>query len=682
MTYSTNCRSLNHDKLNDLAVHIQERNPDIICLIETWLTESNQHTASINNYNHFWAHRKDRTGGGVFMYVKDNLPSKQLLLLSTPTFSAVWILIRAAANQKTIYCCVYHPPGQPKDKCDDTRNHLLDTTQKLLTKHKSAHIVVTGDFNRLELDEYQSSFNLSQVIDFDTRGDATLDLILTDLPRFCVPSKLAPLVSNDHCCIYVHSQPITAFWTIARRCVTESRKVAIGLDVANYDWLCIKNVDNVNTKLEIYTQAITSIVDKHCPVKRLRVKPQNVAWQTDLTIKIRRAKDNAYNKGHPTWKYLANLLKKLSRNSQGQFYRNALRKLAQDDHKGWWRTINSITPGCPQSISSADRHCVDGSWYTSEKLANKLNEHFFKVGGIPERSDVQLPKSLPPQPVSVGEIKTALRRIKTLQATHPDVYSSWVSQLLATDLCLPITDINTIVMTGSFPDRWRESAIKPLPKIPQPSTFRDYRQISLLHHLSKLAESVFTKHLRCSLHTKLQTNQFAYTEGLGTTDALVEAVDDWTLALDRRETMCVSILLKDFSKAFDRMQHDRLVGKMIDLGWNSTDTAIARSFLFLTNQTQQVIINAQRSEVENSDVGVPQGILSGPIFWLIFADDLQLPIPTVKYADNTMSYDVVTSGNITTMHRTSATVIDVSLGEDRIQSALTVISSRRIMAWA
>ena len=154
---------------------------------------------------------------------------------------------------------------------------MLDTTQKLLTKHKSAHIVVTGDFNRLELDEYQSSFNLSQVIDFDTRGDATLDLILTDLRRFCVPSKLAPLVSNDHCCIYVHSQPITAFWTIARRCVTESRKVAIGLDVANYDWLCIKNVDNVNTKLEIYTQAITSIVDKHCPVKRLRVKPQNVA---------------------------------------------------------------------------------------------------------------------------------------------------------------------------------------------------------------------------------------------------------------------------------------------------------------------------------------------------------------------------------------------------------------------
>jgi len=75
--------------------------------------------------------------------------------------------------------------------------------------------------------------------------------------------------------------------------------------------------------------------------------------------------------------------------------------------------------------------------------------------------------------------------------------------------------------------------------------------------------------------------------------------------------------------------------------------------------------------VEKSDVGVPQGTLSGPIFWLIFADDLQPPIPTVKYADNTTSYDVVTSGNITTMNHTSATAIDVSLGEDRIQSALT-----------
>jgi len=162
---------------------------------------------------------------------------------------------------------------------------------------------------------------------------------------------------------------------------------------------------------------------------------------------------------------------------------------------------------------------------------------------------------------------------------------------------------------------------------------------------------------------------FVYTEGLGTTDALVEAVDDWTLALDRPETMCVSILLKDLSKAFDRMQHDRLVRKMIDLGCNSTDIAIARSFL--ANRNQQVIVNGQRLEVENSDVGVPQGTLSGPIFWLIFADDLQTPIPTVKYADDTTSYDVVTSGNITTMHHTSATDIDVSLGEDRIQSALT-----------
>jgi len=128
-----------------------------------------------------------------------------------------------------------------------------------------------------------------------------------------------------------------------------------------------------------------------------------------------------------------------------------IHKLAQDDHKGWLRTANSITPGCSQSISSADRHYVDGSWYTSKKLANKLNEHFFKVGGIPERSGVQLPDSLPPQPVSLGEIKTALRGIKTSKATHPDDYPSWTSQRFAADLCLPTTDIiNTILMSWIF----------------------------------------------------------------------------------------------------------------------------------------------------------------------------------------------------------------------------------------
>ena len=51
--FYTHCHSLNRDKLNDLAVHVQERNPSIICLIKTWLTESNQHTASISDYTHF-----------------------------------------------------------------------------------------------------------------------------------------------------------------------------------------------------------------------------------------------------------------------------------------------------------------------------------------------------------------------------------------------------------------------------------------------------------------------------------------------------------------------------------------------------------------------------------------------------------------------------------------------------
>ena len=43
--------------------------------------------------------------------------------------------------------------------------------------------------------------------------------------------------------------------------------------------------------------------------------------------------------------------------------------------------------------------------------------------------------------------------------------------------------------------------------------------------------------------------------------------------------------------------------------------------------------------VLDKPIGVPQGTVAGPLFWLAFADSLQMPIgSTVKYADDTTGY--------------------------------------------
>ena len=59
-------------------------------------------------------------------------------------------------------------------------------------------------------------------------------------------------------------------------------------------------------------------------------------------------------------------------------------------------------------------------------------------------------------------------------------------------------------------------------------------------------------------------NQFAYTPGLGTTDALVKFVSDITKLLDDKHILSVRAVMLDFSKAFDRMHPDITITRLVE----------------------------------------------------------------------------------------------------------------------
>ena len=53
--------------------------------------------------------------------------------------------------------------------------------------------------------------------------------------------------------------------------------------------------------------------------------------------------------------------------------------------------------------------------------------------------------------------------------------------------------------------------------------------------------------------------------GTGTTDALVEMFHSWCEATDTPESF-VRVLLVDYSKAFDHINHELLITKLCDMG--------------------------------------------------------------------------------------------------------------------
>ena len=76
----------------------------------------------------------------------------------------------------------------------------------------------------------------------------------------------------------------------------------------------------------------------------------------------------------------------------------------------------------------------------------------------------------------------------------------------------------------------------------------------------------------------------------------------------------------DISKAFDRVWHEVLIFKLRSYGISDSLLRLINSFL--SERLERVVLNVQASEWRKVLAGVPQGSYLGPIFILIFINEI------------------------------------------------------------
>ena len=169
----------------------------------------------------------------------------------------------------------------------------------------------------------------------------------------------------------------------------------------------------------------------------------------------------------------------------------------------------------------------------------------------------------------------------------------------------------------------------------------NYRPVSLTCVSCKILEHIIVRHFRTHLERHGILTPFNHGFRSKFSCELLLTLQDLLTFRDRKIQVDMAIL--DFSKAFDTVPHDHLLGKMEFYGIQGPLLKWTASFL--KTRSQSVLVEGKYSKPAKVLSGVPQGTVLGPLLFLIHINDLPSVVTSQVrlFADDCLMYRPVHS---------------------------------------
>ena len=223
------------------------------------------------------------------------------------------------------------------------------------------------------------------------------------------------------------------------------------------------------------------------------------------------------------------------------------------------------------------------------------------------------------------------------KATGIDTISSCVLKHCSSALVAPLFYLfTTSLNTSIIPTEWKTHLVIPSFKANDKTSVKNYCRISLLCNMSKVliydkVYSVVSKHISpCQLGFQRNTSTFQLL--LLFFHKLVTSTHE------------ADVIYIDFCKAFDCVPHKELLMKLWNMGITGNVWKWFKSYLF--NRTQCVPIDNCLSKCLPMLSGVPQESILGPLFFLVYINDLPSAISLSDmfiFADDTKCFEAIKS---------------------------------------
>ena len=371
--------------------------------------------------------------------------------------------------------------------------------------------------------EIVGSNGLEQLVDFNTRKDATLDLIFTDQPGIC--QQVIPVMGlskSDHQTaaeIDLDIQPIrrraSNLQDFGRTKIKDMRGYFASV---KWDLTFVGDIDKwYDNFCDVYNDAVKKFV----PVKSRR--KLKLPWEISSEMKAWRKRKaklwRLYNasKLNVHWKEYIRVCESertVHVEARAKYELQLVGRLTKDCKPFFKYARNTMKSREAVSMVKTEDGVV---LEKLEDAADAINTFFASVG---KEEDMTVPietseltwanEEINEVRISEEEVALALRNLKASKSSGPDDVHPGLLKKCAAQLAYPIFRIfDKSINDRVIPGKWKIANIVPLRKEPRSIKVCDHRPISLTSVVSKVLERIIWKRIMKFMHdtkwfTKIQ----------------------------------------------------------------------------------------------------------------------------------------------------------------------------------